>query len=367
MNKINSFLLFVFSLITLSSVCNVVLADDDTITIGSILILTGEGSSWGVASKNGIEMAVKKVNAEGGINGKKLRVLHQDDQGDPKQAISAFRQLVHVSNVNIIIGPNWSSTGKAIMKLADSNKVLTISPTLGIADFNESSDLLFNTKVHDFLLSRELAHYVFNKGHKNIALIGAAEVWVEEQIKEFRETYESLGGKILILEQPLPGTTDVKSIALKIRNNKQVDALVSATNGVIIGSLVAKALMEMKVSLPMYSVILDQSAIDAAQGGFEGVEFITSLNPLPEFVKEYEETYNTHIDVGADGAYDATMLIAEAMRKTGSFDSQVLADYLNTIEKYDGVSGSLIADKKGGFEKKAVIMKVKEGKPILIK
>jgi branched-chain amino acid transport system substrate-binding protein len=337
---------------------------NDTISIGSILILTGEGSSWGTASRNGIDMAVEHINSRGGILGKSITVYHQDDQSDPKKALSAFRQLVNYQKVNIIIGPNWSNIGLAVQNLADKNEILMISPSLGVATFNESSKFLFNTKPHDYILSRSLADYVFDKGHRKIALVGAIDVWVEEQTKTFKEQFEKRGGEILLLEEPLPSSTDVKAIALKIKNKKNIDAFVSTTNGVILGSLVAKALKEMNVSLPMYSVVLDQSAIDASQGGFEELEFMTSLTPSAEFQKEYEERYTTHIDIGADGAYDAVMLIAKAIKETNSLDTKVLAEYLSGIKEYKGVSGTLISDGKGGFEKDSVIMKVTNGRPV---
>jgi ABC-type branched-subunit amino acid transport system substrate-binding protein len=67
---------------------------------------------------------------------------------------------------------------------------------------------------------------------------------------------------------------------------------------------------------------------------------------------------------GADGAYDAVMIIAKAIKETKSLDTKVLAEYLVGIKEYKGVSGTLISDGKGGFEKDGVIMKVKNGKPV---
>lgn len=335
---------------------------NDPIMIGSILILSGEGAAWGVASQRGIDMAITDINNSGGVLGRPLVVNHQDDAGDPKQSISAFQQLVNYQGVNLIIGPTWSNLGLPLIKLADHKKIIMISPSLGVADFNESSKFLFNTWPHDFVLSQKLAEHVFSKGHRNIALVGAEQVWVKEQTQAFKERFEELGGSLSLIFEPLPGTTDLRTEALKIHNSN-VDALVSTTDGIIIGSLVAKALKEFGSKLPMYSVTLDQAAIDAAQGGFEGLEFYTSLTPTPEFNNRYENLYNTNIDVGADSAYDAVMMLAEAINKTGSLDSEVVALELTNIKSYQGVSGNLISDGKRAFTKKAVLKKVANGKP----
>lgn len=339
-------------------------AADETITIGSILILSGEGASWGNASKNGIDMAIQEINANGGVLGKKLAANHQDDQGDVKKTLSAFRHLVDAQGVRFVIGPNWARNGIPLISMADQKKVVMISPSLGLAKFNESSDYLFNTWPHDFITSRELAKYVYGKGHRNVAVIGAEEPWVKEQTNSFVKQFKALGGTVGFLVEPNPDSSEFRTEALKIAKNKNLDALVSTTNGVIIGSLVAKVLMEMNSALPTYSVTVDQAAIDAAGGGFEGMRFVTFLTPQDKFKEKYESEFNTTIDIGADSAYDAVKMLADAMHKASSSDPELVARQLNSITSYSGVSGELAGDGKGGFTKDFVIMEVKSGKPV---
>lgn len=340
------------------------LADDPApIRIGSILILTGEGAATGNASKNGIEMAKDEINAGGGLLGRRLQVIFQDDQGDPKKSIAAFRQLTDSEGISLIIGPTWSNVGLPLIDLAAQKHTLMISPSLGVATFNESSEYLFNTWPHDDVLSRKLAQHVYAKGHRHVALVGAEQVWVKEQTEAFKKEFEQLGGKIVFLTEPLPGSTDLRSEALKIKNLKSVDALVSTTDGIIVGSLLAKALRDLRVTLPTYSITLDQTAIDAAQGGFEGMEFLTFLTPEPEFKRRYEARYKTTIDLGADSAYDAVMMLARAIRTTRSTDATILAKELATIRQYRGASGDLVSDGKRGFNKPFALKRISGGVP----
>lgn len=335
----------------------------EPIQIGSILYLTGEGSAWGNASKNGIEMAISDINKKGGVLGRKLVASHQDDQGEPNHAISAFRHLTDIENVKFIVGTTWSNSGFAVGPLADRKKVIMISPSLGRAEFNESSKFLFNVWPHDSALASKLADLVYQRGYRNIALVGAEEVWVKVQTPVFKARFEELGGNVAFLTEPLPAGVDARNLAIKIKNTKGIDAFVSTTNGVIVGSLVAKALKEIQVDLPKFSITLDQSAIDAAQGGFEGLEFLTSLTPTPEFQSRYELEFGTPIDIGADSAYDAVMLIAKAIEETKSTDTEVIAGYLAKVKTYEGVSGTLISDGKRGFNKESRLLKVENGKP----
>jgi branched-chain amino acid transport system substrate-binding protein len=290
-------------------------------------------------------------------------VQHQDDQADPKKAISAFRNLIDAEGVRLIIGPNWSSLGLPLIDLASRQKVLMISPSLGMAKFNESSEFLFNTWPHDYILSQKLAEYVIGKGHHRIALVGAENVWVKEQTSAFKARFEQLGGSIAYLTEPLPDSNDLRTEALRIKNTPKLDALVSTTDGVIVGSLVAKALNEINVHLPMYSITLDQAAIDAAQGSFEGLEFLTFLTPQNSFKKRYEERFKTQIDIGADSAYDAVMLLAQAIRESSSIDPKILAQHMAKVKEYSGASGQLVSDGKRGFSKDYAVKRVTGGKP----
>ena len=334
---------------------------EKVIEIGNIGIISGQGASWGVAAKNGIDLAVAEINADGGINGKMLVANHQDDKGDSKEAINAFNNLVDVKGIKIIIGTTWSSTGMPLANLADSKKVLLISPSLGKPEFNEGSDYIFNTWPHDYILSKNLADYVYEKGHRNVALIGAEELWVKDQTNAFKQRFEELGGEVSVLVEPLPDQKDVGTEALKIKNGKTVDALVSTTDGILVGALVAKRAKEIGVDLPIYSITIDADAIAAAGGAYEGMEFLTFLNPTTEFKQKYEAKYGT-LDIGAPSAYDAVMMIADAIKKTGSEDPTKLQEYLNTVKEYDGASGKLVADGKGGFTKEGATRKIVNGK-----
>jgi|APSaa5957512622_1039677.scaffolds.fasta_scaffold00002_57 branched-chain amino acid transport system substrate-binding protein len=351
------FLLLVLTLIIFSGCSN----SKEEIKIGSILILSGSGAAWGTASMNGIDMALEKINNNGGINGKTLVVDHQDDQSDAKHALSAFQQLTEVKDIDIVIGTTWSHTGLPLKNLAHEKEVLMVSPSLGKAEFNEESDYLFNTWPHDYILSAELADRVYSKGHRRIALIGAEEVWVKEQTNAFKARFEELGGTIEVLVEPVTTNKNVNSEALKIKN-ANIDAIVSTTDGIMIGTLVVKKVRELGVALPVYCITMDQDVIDAAEGAYEEMEFLTSLTPTEEFKTAYETKYNIPIDIGASSAYDAVMMIAEAMEATNSEDTTVLSEYLNNIKVYDGVSGHLVSDGTGAFTKTFAVKKIVNGK-----
>src|SRR3989338_3796739 len=151
-------------------------------------------------------MAVERINKKGGKNGCPLEVVFQDDRGDPTAAVNGFRNL-ESQGINMIIGTTWSRTGLAVAPLANASGIVMISPSLGVAEFNEQSEYLFNLLPHDFLLLERLAELIYERGYRNVAVIGAQEVWVRDQTEAFTQRFGQLGGTMLVFE---PVTTDRK-------------------------------------------------------------------------------------------------------------------------------------------------------------
>jgi branched-chain amino acid transport system substrate-binding protein len=336
------------------------------IKIGAIMILTGEGASWGEASRNGMALALEDINKNGGINGREVVGIYEDDGSQPQKAVAAFQKLTQSDNVQFIIGPNWSNTGIAVKDLAAQARVIMISPSLGVAEFNESSEYLFNTWPHDYILSEKLAEYVYGRGHRSVALLGAQQVWVDEQTAHFKERFEELGGKVALLSEPPLDTTDMRTEIAKIKTDKTIDAVVMTTDGYALTSITAQQLRALGVTLPMYSVTVDNQRVADCGASCEGMIFPTFLTPTAEFEQRYKATYDREVEIGADSAYDAVMMLAEAMRETGSTDPDTVKKYLAGITTYEGASGDLIADGKRNFVKEFVLKQVRNGVAVTI-
>ena len=333
----------------------------ESIKIGSILILSGQGASWGEATKNGVDLAIKDINSNGGVNGQKLEAIHEDDSSDPKKAVSAFNKLVDQNKVKFIIGPNWSNTGLAVKSLAENRQVVMISPSLGVKEFNEGGKYTFNTWPHDFILSQHLAEYVYRNGYKKVALIGAKDVWVEDQTKAFESKFKELGGEVKLVYEPNLDTRDLRTEISKIKNNKDVQAIVMTTDGYDLTVLAARQIKELGIKLPLFNITVDNKIVADCGANCEGMIFPTFLTPTEAFATRYKSTYNREVEIGADSGYDAVMLLVQAIKATRSTDPVQIQSYLNNIANYTGVSGKLQADGEGGFVKDYLVKKVHNG------
>ena len=329
----------------------------EPIKIGGILMLTEEGSDWGLNSQKGADLAIEDINNGGGIHGRKLEMVYEDNLGDdPRTAVSAFFKLFR-NRVRIILGPNWSPSGLALAPLARERQVLMISPTLGVADFNEESDYTFNLWPHDFFLSQELGKLVYKEGHRKIAVFGSQQAWEQEQAYAVKRSFESAGGEVVSFQLPAATAKKFPNEAQEIKTaNPEAVVLTLSTDPV---GLAAKQLWEADVRVPFYVVLPNRQAILDAEGALEKAVGLTSFTPSQEFTARFVQKYKKNPDIGSDTSYDAIMLLAKAMRETGSTAPVVLKDYLSAMKIYGGVSGSLTFDGKGGVTKpfKAVVVK----------
>jgi len=123
----------------------------ESIRVGALLCLTGTCAEWGQAAVNGMLMAADEINAQGGVLGKELEIFVQDSlEGESKSSVSAYRMLRSRHKTPYVVGPTWTPAGLAIAPIASKEKdVLVISPSLGVRDFNESADNLFNVWPHE--------------------------------------------------------------------------------------------------------------------------------------------------------------------------------------------------------------------------
>lgn len=329
----------------------------EPITLGGLLILSGEGASWGKATRNGIELAVHDVNEHGGVNGRPLRTVYEDTQSDPKVTLDAYRKL-RATGVKLLIGPNWSNQGLPLVDIADTEQTILFSPTLGVKEFNEGSEYLFNTWPHDSLLSEDLATYLYSEGKRKIVIFGAQDVWVKDQTEAVKRRFEALGGTVTLVMEPTVDDKDLTTEVLKTKQTIDADAIVLTGGVYTVGTTYAKRLREAGVTTPLYSMTLDKNIIAAAEGAYDGMIFLTSLTPTAAFAARYEQTYGKPIEIGADSAYDAVMMLTESMRTVGPDDTKAIAEYLSTLTEWDGASGKLKADGMGGFMKPYKVYRV---------
>jgi len=225
----SSAVIAVFSIIILSLVFLVgcVKKEEKEIKIGSIGPLTGAAASYGEKMTRAIDLAINEINEKGGINGKKVVVKHEDDKLEAKDGVSAFQKLVSADKAVAIIGAAGSSVTLAISPVAESNKVVLITPISSAVAISKAGDFVFRICPSDALQGKIVAKWVIEKGFKNAAILYLNNDYGTGLKDGFKEEYAKLGGQVVIEEAFEKGATDFR-----------ICEIITYTNFVMFGSIV---------------------------------------------------------------------------------------------------------------------------------
>ena len=142
------------------------------IKIGGAFALTGFASEWGAVERNGAILAIEEINAQGGINGREVKLIVEDTLSDGKGAINAVQKLINIDNVEVIVGPSWLDSFGGAAPIADENNIVFMTPSASIDAIKSehSYDYVFSTWYRTDKESEELAKHLSNANKKRIIL-----------------------------------------------------------------------------------------------------------------------------------------------------------------------------------------------------
>lgn len=342
--------------------------EPEVIRIGAALPLTGEGSSYGDAGKNAIDLAVSQINRNGGINGKKLKVVYEDTKLHPQETVNAVKKLITVDKVPVIIGPMASSGVEAVLPIAERNKVVIVSPSATDHKLSGRNPYFFRTIVHDTYEGKLMARFIYEElGLRKLALFSVQSAGPEGVAEALVENFEILGGQIVITEKCEQEATDFRTQLTKIKS--------SDTNVLFFAGFAketGRVLRQAKEIGFDRQVLAHQTAeapevIDLAGEAANGVIFASSkLSPdaspaIASFYEAYKSKYSAEPQNYAANTYDAMKIIAIAIQKKGYTSEGIIAG-LRDIENYEGASGKISIDENGDIFGAMVIKEIKNGK-----
>lgn len=352
-------------------------ADGDTIKVGGLLEMTGGSASFGISGKNGIDLALKKINEKGVLGGKKLSLVVADTKSEASEATNGMQKLISQDKVVAVIGPNQSSAVIASGAINNGAKVVDITPMGTNPDVTvdpktkQVKPYSFRTCFIDPFQGTVMASFASNelKVKRAAIYIDNTSDYAKGLAQFFKENFVKNGGQVVIEEAYLQKDTDFKSTLTKIKAAKPDFIYIPGYYQEV--GLIVKQAREMGINVPMAggdgwdSAKLPEIAGKAA---LENTFFSSLYSPddtsdlNKEFVAEYKKAYNTNPDVFAALAYDSALLVAKAIEDAGSADPAKIAEAMAKIKGFKGVSGEVTFNEEHNPIKSAVIIEHKDGK-----
>ncbi|MDP3181192.1 MAG: ABC transporter substrate-binding protein [Desulfobaccales bacterium] len=327
---------------------------DPPIKMGTVLRLS-IGAEHGIPCRRGVEMAVAEVNKAGGVNGRQVELIVEDEKDSPAASVNAVQKLINVDKVIGMVGPMTSGDVMAATKIADEAKVVMITPTATTPQLSGAAAYVYRGCSRIDTQAKVLTKYVAqNWKPKTVAIFFSNEPYGKGSAKFFGEEFEKLGVKVVANESFMRGSRDFKSELTKIKAaNPDILFIPGYTPETAPAAAQARQLGMNQKILGVYGdmdPVYIQLAGKGAEGHVIGVEYDEDYDTPKNkaFKKNYYELAKKNNDpvniMFAALSFDAASMILEGMKKNGP-TAEGIKKFLDEVKDFDGITGKLSFDK----------------------
>lgn len=319
----------------------------DTIKIGLLAPLTGFAAADGLSVSNSVKLAVDQVNEKGGLLGKKVELIVEDDAAQAKEAVGLARKLVQRDGVVAVVGGSYSMPSRAVAPLFQEFGIPFVAGYAVHPDITVAGDFCFRNGFLGTVEGRGAGVVAVDMLQaKTVGLLTMDNDFGRTLADGFREYVVAKGAKV-VFDQIYPlGEKDFSAYLTSIKDSDPDVVLASGYYAEAAG------IVKQAYEMGLRSQILGEEGYDspkfielAGAEAAEGTIIVTNLDrddPRPvvqEFISEYRKRYGMEPDMVGASNYDAFMIIADAIRRAGTTDPEQVRDAIAAIRNFDGVTG----------------------------
>jgi branched-chain amino acid transport system substrate-binding protein len=342
------------------------------IIIGYYGDLTGRTSNFGQSTKAGVEMAAAEINQAGGINGRQITILSEDDEGRPEKAATVVTKLINQDRVVALLGEVASGNTLAAAPKAQAANVPMISPSSTNPAVTQVGDYISRVCFIDPFQGAVMAQFAANtlKAKKAAIMLDFNSPYSRGLTEFFEASFKKLGGEIVDKQSYTQGDRDYKGQLTKIRSENPDVIYVPGYYGEV--GVIAKQAKQLGIKAPMLggdgwdSTQLWDLGGDSLNGDFISNHYSVD-DPSPaiqKFVADYKARNGEVPDALAALGYDAMKVLADAIKRAGTTEGPALKDAINATKDFVGVTGTISLDKDRNAVKPAVVLKLQDKKYI---
>ena len=296
---------------------------DEPYRIGVMESVTGPGETYGNVAVQAKQMAVDEINAAGGVNGRMIELIIEDEKCNAQDAITAYRKLTDVDGVKIILGTSCSGAMLGAAPLAEGEGVVMFSGLATNPDIANAGDYIFRTAMSDAQVGIDTGNVLWADGVRTLATITEATDYAEGVRRTSVEQFEKRGGQLVGEERYASDVTDFRSQITKLLNANP-DGLHVAAQSEFSGGTIVKQARELGYEGPIYSDIvpIGTTALEIAGDAATGMKAITAdLDPAnskaQEVITNFREKYDyVTLPWYLGSAYDDVYITAECLKQT---------------------------------------------------
>lgn len=346
----------------------------DEILVGEYGSLTGTTATFGQSTNNAIQLAFEQINAAGGVLGKKVRVVVEDDQSKPEEAATAVTKLINQNHVVAILGEVSSSRSLAAAPICQANGVPMVSPSSTNPRVTQVGDYIFRVCFIDPFQAEVGARIAWEiLKLKKVAILSDVRNDYSVGLQTFfRQTYKGFGGEIVAEQSYSEGDSDFRAQLTQIKSANPEGIYVPGYYTEV--GTIARQARELGITVPLVggdgwdSPRLWEIGGEALNGCYFSNHYSVD-DPSPavqKFVADYKAKYNQVPDALAAMGYDAARILADAMTRAGTTKGDKVRDTLSATKDFPGVTGTITINKERNAVKPAVVLKIENGKFVFV-
>lgn len=347
----------------------------NTIKIGVNYELSGEVSSYGRDSVEGIELAVEEINAAGGIDGKKIDIVKYDNKSEPAEAVTLASRLMTSDKVVAVLGPATSGAFKATIPTALQNKIPVASGSTTADDItvdeNGVKEYAFRICFSDAYQGTGMANYALDRlsAKKAVIIMDNSSDYGKGLAEAFVNTFEEGGGAIVAQEAYVAKDTNFNSIITKIKGD-EFDVIFIPGYYQEAG-LIIKQAREQGITVPILgadgfdSPDLAKLAGDDALNNVYYSNHFSSLDEDPvvqNFLTGFEEKYNKQPGAFHALGYDLAKYVVDSIDRAEKLDGESVKDAMAATSDFKGVTGTFTIDENHNPIKDLIVIELADGK-----
>jgi branched-chain amino acid transport system substrate-binding protein len=343
----------------------------DAIKIGEYASLTGKEAGFGQTSHHGVVLAIEEINAAGGVLGRKLELVYEDNQTKSGESATAAKKLITREKVVALIGEVSSGRSLEVAPIAQSSKIPMIAPAATNPKVTQVGDYIFRVCFIDPFQGTVMAKFAKDdlKAKKVAILSSVSNAYSLGLAKFFKETFVASGGEIATEKNFSEGDKDFRAqlTAVKAAN---VDAIF-VPSYYTEAALIARQARDLGITVPIFGGDgwEDEQLLSIGGDALNGCYYSTHFSAentdpaVAKFVAKYKARWNGEVP-GAFSAlgYDAVGVLVDAIKRAGTTDGPKLRDALAATKDYPGASGMTTLDQDRNASKAATIIAIKDGK-----
>ena len=351
---------------------------EDEFKIGVNLELSGAVASYGQSLESGIDLAIKEINADGGIDGKKIVPVKVDNKSDLTEATNGALKLIDQDKVSAIIGAATSGDTVAQVQIANDKKTVLLTPSgtapnVTVNDDGKLNEYAFRTSFIDPFQGNVAANFAINDLKiKNAAIYAdSASDYAKGLAAAFKETFTAAGGKIVSEESYVAKDTDFSATLTRIKGKNPEFVFIPGYYEEV--GLIIKQAREMGITAPFMGAdgwdspkLIDLAGAESLNNTFITNHY-SSEDPdekIQKFVSAFNDEYGKSPDAFNALGYDSVYLLKDAVERAGSTDSEKIKEELAKTKDLSLITGLVTIDENHNPIKSATVLEYQDGKQV---